>query len=756
MLTLQSELRPLTVRTGLGQFLNSRGLTGKAVEVGTLYGNYAKEILATWKGERLYCMDPWQNQDEKVYFDGANKADMEHIFRSASLAIGTNTRCTMMRCLSLTGVGCFKDGELDAVYLDGNHAVGAVRDDIQAWWPKVKIGGVLGGHDFFTRYDHETNSDALTAVMELADALGVMPHVTWCTSWWFLKTKELDEKFRAACLAGRFEKPTYSYNDEIDVVTVMPVARFDWNLAKKNVAWMRAAGCKEKIVAFCSPDLNDSQKTALEAHVEVVVADSVKETGYFGTPNQMIRGALEYVEKHHPKKAMLWCEADAIPLRGSWIREISEEYRKCGRPFMGDVYRGQGAVPHMTGNAVYHPNWRRYAPSLAALTNEPCGWDTLCAHETLPRAHEAKTIQQVWRPRLPITREFVKATIRPECVLFHQVKDGSLIDILCADAGLPVIPLDAPLCKSTYETQKANLGPYHSPIMGAIPPAQLKRFAHQLPQLQPAVTLPQTHILIVTFKRDMDFLRYCLKSIEKHASGFSGVTIAVPSSERGLYNWVKHASVVYFDETPGKGMLHHEIMVCRADELCPNAGAILHVDADCMFWSKVTPADYLPGGKPLLVRERYASLRNTNRLIWQKCVENAIGVRPEYECMVRHPQIHLREVYAKTRELVAQHNEMPFDQYVLSCNNAFPQGFAEFPLLGAVAIAHFRERYECVDYDWRVDAHECGLKEDASFQYAYRRDRDKLVETWSHAGIGRYKSDLEGWLNGRIPAYFLK
>ena len=42
----------------------------------------------------------------------------------------------------------FDDESLDFVYIDGNHLYPAVKKDIDLWWPKVKAGGVMGGHDY--------------------------------------------------------------------------------------------------------------------------------------------------------------------------------------------------------------------------------------------------------------------------------------------------------------------------------------------------------------------------------------------------------------------------------------------------------------------------------------------------------------------------------------------------------------------------------------------------------------------------------
>jgi hypothetical protein len=38
---------------------------------------------------------------------------------------------------------------LDFVYLDANHSYDMVKRDIALWWPKIKWGGVLAGHDIF-------------------------------------------------------------------------------------------------------------------------------------------------------------------------------------------------------------------------------------------------------------------------------------------------------------------------------------------------------------------------------------------------------------------------------------------------------------------------------------------------------------------------------------------------------------------------------------------------------------------------------
>jgi predicted O-methyltransferase YrrM len=42
----------------------------------------------------------------------------------------------------------FSHGEVDFCFIDASHVEEDVVRDIDEWWPKVKEGGVLAGHDY--------------------------------------------------------------------------------------------------------------------------------------------------------------------------------------------------------------------------------------------------------------------------------------------------------------------------------------------------------------------------------------------------------------------------------------------------------------------------------------------------------------------------------------------------------------------------------------------------------------------------------
>jgi len=245
-------------------------------------------------------------------------------------------------------------------------------------------------------------------------------------------------------------------------------------------------------------------------------------------------------------------------------------------------------------------------------------------------------------------------------------------------------------------------------------------------------------IQIVSFHKDLGWCEYALRSIQKFATGFAGVTLVVPDGEVRLFApFQKRFGVKLFPYKvrPGKAMLHHMVMKCRADETCLNADHILHMDSDCVFIEPVTPDDYFVLGKPVLLREKFSEIAKycPARCKWQAIVEKTLGFKPEYEMMVRHPAVHFKWLYRLFRDLVWGRHHKPFDEYVLGCSEV-PLGFTEFPALGAVAL-----KYHEIAYHW-VDAKSPHTDFDLCKAVGVK---EKMRQFWSHAGVEKHKEELE-------------
>ena len=82
----------------------------------------------------------------------------------------------VMRQDSITAATCFPDGYFDMVYIDASHFYQRVLDDIAAWRPKVRPGGILGGHDYINKRE---GMEAKRAVDEVFPKVNTMEDMVW-------------------------------------------------------------------------------------------------------------------------------------------------------------------------------------------------------------------------------------------------------------------------------------------------------------------------------------------------------------------------------------------------------------------------------------------------------------------------------------------------------------------------------------------------------------------------------------------------
>lgn len=120
---------------------------GKGAEIGTFQGAFSKYILEGWNGT-LYMIDVWNSMDD--YIDISNHANFDNkVYLDAMNSIkGMEDRGIMIRCTSEKSAEMFPDNSLDFVYIDANHSYDYVVQDLNLWYPKVKSGGLVMGHDY--------------------------------------------------------------------------------------------------------------------------------------------------------------------------------------------------------------------------------------------------------------------------------------------------------------------------------------------------------------------------------------------------------------------------------------------------------------------------------------------------------------------------------------------------------------------------------------------------------------------------------
>jgi len=126
------------------EMLNERGLIGSAVEVGVYQGRFSHALLTHWRGSMLNLVDPWSFTSRGTAVVGMQ----EDLAATRELLAGFGSRTAYWVTKSVAATKDIPDDSLDFAYIDGLHHLLDVTDDLQAWWPKLKQGGVFAGHDY--------------------------------------------------------------------------------------------------------------------------------------------------------------------------------------------------------------------------------------------------------------------------------------------------------------------------------------------------------------------------------------------------------------------------------------------------------------------------------------------------------------------------------------------------------------------------------------------------------------------------------
>lgn len=124
------------------------------VEIGLWLGRSTAylgvEILNARKPVSILAIDHFKGQPEIIGWRAELVPESEASFRKniAPVAEALGNRFRLLVSDSVAAAAAVPDNSVDVVWLDGAHDYEGVRNDINAWWPKVKVGGFIGGDDF--------------------------------------------------------------------------------------------------------------------------------------------------------------------------------------------------------------------------------------------------------------------------------------------------------------------------------------------------------------------------------------------------------------------------------------------------------------------------------------------------------------------------------------------------------------------------------------------------------------------------------
>lgn len=174
-------IKKIVVRDQISNLIQSFDCP-KICEVGVRLGEYFDKLLCK-NVKEAYGVDIWRSTDSLGQNDNLyNQNVLDDQYKTVFNKYLNDNRVRLIREFSVNAATFFPDEYFDFVYIDADHTYDAVKSDLQAWYTKVKIGGVLAGHDYIPeetsiRMGHSVPFGTVKAVNE------------------FLISKDIDENY---------------------------------------------------------------------------------------------------------------------------------------------------------------------------------------------------------------------------------------------------------------------------------------------------------------------------------------------------------------------------------------------------------------------------------------------------------------------------------------------------------------------------------------------------------------------------------
>jgi hypothetical protein len=180
------------IRKGLGfhdQFVVLENLIRKydlrvGVELGVLYGYHAQHLVEACPDLFLYGVDAFRKLRPGNGYDDVSQQWFDELCVKTRSYLEPTGRWQLIRQTTLDAARSFTR-LVDFVFIDADHGYEAVRDDIEAWWPHVRPGGIVSGHDF----GQPEWPGVRRAVEECLASRGLEPTVDYGYVWWVKKPR---------------------------------------------------------------------------------------------------------------------------------------------------------------------------------------------------------------------------------------------------------------------------------------------------------------------------------------------------------------------------------------------------------------------------------------------------------------------------------------------------------------------------------------------------------------------------------------
>lgn len=149
------------------------------IEIGSYMGESTMMFASIGLFKTIHSIEPHKGTESFNEKNGFGWVDIEREFK-------LNTRyfdnIIHHKDFSYNVVSKFEDNSIDFIYIDADHRYESVKQDLELYLPKLKKGGVIGGHDY-----HESWPGVCSAVDEVVG----IPTKKFEDNSWIVKKRNL-------------------------------------------------------------------------------------------------------------------------------------------------------------------------------------------------------------------------------------------------------------------------------------------------------------------------------------------------------------------------------------------------------------------------------------------------------------------------------------------------------------------------------------------------------------------------------------
>lgn len=106
----------------------------------------AVEVLNSGKEIELHFVDHWGGSNEPEHHSDPDLERIYEVFKKNIEGV-SGVDVSIHRMRTVEAADLFEDRSIDFIWVDAGHEYEDVIADLKAWWPKLVIGGVIGGDD---------------------------------------------------------------------------------------------------------------------------------------------------------------------------------------------------------------------------------------------------------------------------------------------------------------------------------------------------------------------------------------------------------------------------------------------------------------------------------------------------------------------------------------------------------------------------------------------------------------------------------